>query len=107
MRLKDNKNGYWGYMNEEVRHALAAVADSITVEPDTNPQIIMSNDLGVAVNQLEVGLVGATFLGPAGFTQAIAFTNIPTYADDAAAGSGGLLAGYIYKTAGGDLKIKL
>ena len=32
---------------------------------------------------------------------------VPTYADDSAAGSGGLVAGDVYKTSGGDLKIKL
>jgi hypothetical protein len=33
--------------------------------------------------------------------------NVPTYADEAAAGAGGLLAGRLYKTSGGDLRIKL
>tara|TARA_Y100001937_G_C7119012_1_gene331613 strand:+ start:642 stop:2162 length:1521 start_codon:yes stop_codon:yes gene_type:complete len=32
---------------------------------------------------------------------------VPTFADDSAAGSGGLVAGDVYKTSGGDLKIKL
>jgi hypothetical protein len=32
---------------------------------------------------------------------------VPTYADDTAAGNGGLVAGDVYKTSGGDLKIKL
>ena len=32
---------------------------------------------------------------------------VPTYADDTAAGNGGLSAGHLYKTSGGDLKIKL
>lgn len=32
---------------------------------------------------------------------------VPTYADDAAAGTGGLVAGDIYKTATGELRIKL
>lgn len=34
-------------------------------------------------------------------------SNAPTYADDTAAGAGGLVAGDIFKTAAGDLKIKL
>lgn len=33
--------------------------------------------------------------------------NIATYADDAAAGTGGLSAGDVYKTSSGDLKVKL
>tara|TARA_R100001509_G_scaffold144225_1_gene100411 strand:+ start:297 stop:1856 length:1560 start_codon:yes stop_codon:yes gene_type:complete len=32
---------------------------------------------------------------------------VPTYADDTAAGNGGLVTGDVYKTSGGDLKIKL
>ena len=32
---------------------------------------------------------------------------VPTFADDTAAGNGGLAAGDVYKTSGGDLKIKL
>lgn len=37
----------------------------------------------------------------------INYPNCPTYADDSAAGTGGLVAGDIYKTSAGDLKIKL
>lgn len=37
----------------------------------------------------------------------VALSGIPTYADDSAAGSAGLLAGQLYKTSTGDLKIKL
>lgn len=37
----------------------------------------------------------------------INFASCPTYADDSAAGTGGLVAGDIYKTSAGDLKIKL
>ena len=37
----------------------------------------------------------------------INFTGLSTYASDAAAGSGGLTAGDVYKTATGELRIKL
>ena len=37
----------------------------------------------------------------------INFASCPTYADDAAAGTGGLVAGDIYKTSTGELRIKL
>lgn len=36
----------------------------------------------------------------------INFANVQTFADDAAAGSGGLVSGDVYKTSAGDLKIK-
>lgn len=35
------------------------------------------------------------------------FANLPTYADDAAAGAGGLIQGSFYKTATGALMVKL
>lgn len=35
------------------------------------------------------------------------FVDLPTFADDAAAGAGGLIAGTVYKTATGELRIKL
>lgn len=35
------------------------------------------------------------------------FSGLPTYADDAAAGAGGLAAGRLYKTATGEIRIKL
>ena len=37
----------------------------------------------------------------------VALSGIPTHADDTAAGTAGLLAGQLYKTSSGDLKIKL
>ena len=37
----------------------------------------------------------------------INFANCPTYADDTAAGTGGLVAGDVYKTSTGELRIKL
>ena len=37
----------------------------------------------------------------------VKLSGVPTYADDTAAGNGGLSAGHLYKTSGGDLKIKL
>jgi hypothetical protein len=40
-------------------------------------------------------------------TGVINFASCPTYADDAAAGTGGLVAGDIYKTSTGELRIKL
>ena len=35
----------------------------------------------------------------------VSLSNLPTYADNSAAISGGLSAGNLYKTAGGDIKI--
>lgn len=40
-------------------------------------------------------------------TLTVDLTLLPTYADDTAAGTGGLTAGNLYKTATGDLKVKL
>lgn len=45
---------------------------------------------------------GATTLSNASVT----LSGVPTYADDAAAGAGGLTAGQVYQTATGELRIK-
>ena len=37
----------------------------------------------------------------------VKISSLPVFADDAAAGSGGLTTGYLYQTSSGDLKIKL
>jgi hypothetical protein len=37
----------------------------------------------------------------------INFTGLATYADDAAAGTGGLVTGDVYKTSTGELRIKV
>jgi hypothetical protein len=39
--------------------------------------------------------------------RSVSLTSLPTYADDAAAGSGGLVAGQFYKTAAGAVMVKL
>jgi hypothetical protein len=39
--------------------------------------------------------------------ETLKLTNLPIYADDAAAGTGGLTAGQVYKTSTGELRIKL
>ena len=39
--------------------------------------------------------------------EALRFGNIPEYADDAAAGVGGLIQGQLYRTATGQLMVKL
>jgi hypothetical protein len=37
----------------------------------------------------------------------VSLANLPTYADDAAAGAGGLVSGQVYKTAAGAVIVKL
>ena len=55
---------------------------------------------------------GSHYVDPGNSTLSAVFAGkirmvVPTYADDTAAGNGGLVAGDVYKTSGGDLKIKL
>lgn len=121
--LKDT-TGYWGYLSFEVRKtladAVAATANAIAPSPElekialsidasdsTKGQMVISDSLGVAINQLDVGIGGATFLGGVGLTGNVHFTNLPTHADDAAAGTAGIPSGMIYKTAAGALMVKL
>jgi len=40
-------------------------------------------------------------------SNSLRFVDLPTFADDAAAGAGGLVAGTVYKTATGELRIKI
>lgn len=40
-------------------------------------------------------------------TNGLKLNTLPTYADDASAGAGGLTAGQLYKTATGELRVKL
>jgi len=40
-------------------------------------------------------------------SEKLRFANLPTYADNAAAGAGGLIQGQFYKTATGQLMVKL
>lgn len=47
------------------------------------------------------------FSGAFSTSSTVTMANIPTYADDAAAGGGGLTTGRLYKTSVGDLRIKL
>lgn len=70
---------------------------------DGTSKTISSGNVGVGVSnpseKLEVvGTIKATDIN---------FTGLATYADDTAAGLGGLVTGDVYKTAAGDLKIKL
>ena len=101
MDLRYYDGGYYGYLNEEVRMALGrsqAVTDNVA---------IVDEALGhLAVNQWEVGVEG---LGVLGNTQldTLRIVNLPTYADDAAAGVGGLSQNTVYKTPTGELRIKL
>tara|TARA_R110002051_G_scaffold102227_1_gene173448 strand:- start:1669 stop:3096 length:1428 start_codon:yes stop_codon:yes gene_type:complete len=55
---------------------------------------------------------GSHYVDPGNSTLSAVFAGkirmaVPTFADDSAAGTGGLVAGDVYKTSGGDLKIKL
>lgn len=103
MSLLNNEGGYWGYMNDDVRQALANAADSIDRQsPNSKGEYIQLLDDAfwtVAVNSLEVGVGGAGFLGP------VTMSTLPTYADNAAAAS--LANGEVYKTATGELRIKV
>lgn len=60
-------------------------------------------------NAIKVTQTGTVFYNGTGPTDdmRITFSDLPTFANDTAAGSGGLTIGMIYKTATGELRIKL
>lgn len=67
---------------------------------------------GAMVNVTALGFVGNPSVGAAGLINVLAAPNfwaqnMPVYADDAAAGAGGLLPNTFYKTPTGELRIKL
>jgi len=51
--------------------------------------------------------IGSGGGGSSSVVNTLRVISLPTYADDAAAGSGGLLTGDVYKTVTGELRIKL
>ena len=65
--------------------------------------IIGTNASGVDTHIISSGTVRLT-VKPDGIVN---INNAPTYADDTAAGVGGLVAGDVYKTSTGELRIKL
>lgn len=99
-----NKIGAWS-MNYGVSGADAFSAQDSTGFSFCAPSITLSKGIGV---NPRIWLDGANdriyFTSSTGKFR---FENIPTYADDTAAGVGGLSAGDIYKTSSGVLMIKL
>ena len=95
------------------------------VGPDNaNSSIIQATTADVSTNMRmfvgsNIGFVGTTGVGDVGIqvegavhsrfrsSGTVNIASLPQYADDAAAGVGGLVAGDIYATAAGDLKVKL
>lgn len=76
--------------------------DSLTFDPSTNPP-----NWRVATGVFGRLLGNNQWDGAATFTNAsISLTNLPVYADNAAAIAGGLAAGRQYRTSTGDLKVR-
>ncbi len=80
-------------------------AQDVGIAPHTDADFVVLDDGNVGVGTItpnekfEVnGTIKATDIN---------FTGLPIYANDAAAGTGGLVAGDVYKTATGELRIKL
>ena len=61
-----------------------------------------SSDLGRAAYRWKDAYLNGTL-----YSATASFSTLPTYADDAAAGTGGLTAGQLYKTSSGTVMIKL
>ena len=88
----------------------STIIQTTTSDASTSMRMFVSSSIGF----FGTSGVGDVVMQVAGTTHSrfrssgtININNAPTYADDTAAGSGGLVAGDIYKTAAGDLKIKL
>ena len=97
--------GYWGYMCDNVRYTISQAVASVTADNgETLGNYLQMLDDGyntVAVNSLAVGIHGMENLG------GMVCPFLSTYADEAAAATAGLVAGQFYKTASGELRVKL
>ena len=70
--------------------------------------ILKNNNVAIGINNFEANDTGQKLqVNGTIKATAINFTGLPTYVDDAAAGTGGLVSGDCYKTATGELRIKL
>ena len=90
--LKTYTNGYWGYMNEDVRYTISGITNSISFGEHT-PNIMHVDDSGVAIIGTVSG-IGARFSG------------LMEAADDTAAAGNGTPIDGLYNTAG-VVKIRL
>lgn len=63
-----------------------------------------STGLYFATNQVNIGVAGVRRIGA---TNTGVFMNLPIYPDDAAAGAAGLTTGFFYKTATGEVRVKI
>lgn len=89
-----------------------AIGDATTV--DTGVRLVVNHGSGIVTLGDDSSVSNNTFIKVDDANEEVlinaanlSFTGIPTYADDAAAGVGGLPAGYAYKTATGELRIKI
>ncbi|WGH74585.1 hypothetical protein P8625_10840 [Tenacibaculum tangerinum] len=70
--------------------------------------ILKSGETGVGIDNFEANTTGELLQVNGSIKSSdLKLTALPTYADDTAAGTGGLVVGEVYKTATGELRIKL
>ena len=98
LEIITNGNLDWGFNAKNSRNLTFRTnqTDRIRI---TSGGLVGIGTTGDPVEKLEVnGTIKATDIN---------FTGLATYADDSAAGTGGLVAGDVYKTSTGELRIKL
>lgn len=89
--------------NATVANIESTIAGSFTRYSDsTRSDVYVGQNAGVL--KLQTSATDRLTINTVGIVNVV---NAPTYADDTAAGTGGLVAGDIYKTATGELRIKL
>jgi hypothetical protein len=102
--LKDHNNGYFGYMSQDVKDALAELQD-VTQHMHSSMVYNPNGDIGMhsltVLNNMRV--VGELEVSSGKIV--MDHTQLPIYADNAAALADGLEVGHVYATAAGALMI--
>lgn len=84
-----------GYGSAEIGYGASGSANNVSVQSTAIDMSIAGAPM-VVISANSIELIDLVYL-----------TNLPTYASDALAGAGGLAANGVYKTATGELRIKL
>jgi hypothetical protein len=106
VHLRQKANGYYGYLNEDVRETLGSMQDT-TQHLSSSIQFTPDGDL--AEHSLNVLSGGLNCYGELAVESGDVLINpnlLPIYADNAAAAADGLENGRVYRTPAGLLGIR-
>jgi len=106
IHLRHKGNGYYGYLNEDIRETLGEIQD---VVQHLSSEIQYTPDGDLAEHSLNVMSGGLNCFGELAVVSGYVVINtnlLPVHADNAAAATAGLENGHVYRTPDGTLKIR-